>query len=178
MLAYDITETEYVLLCAMYYRNLDEEMPNLISIYARKWGVTSGLRQLMYPDEKKLELVKKGLLEQIDDRFILTDKFLDLFVLELVAGNELIDLYPSFVVINGINTPLKTSSRMELRKKYWEAIGGHRKEHAEVIKDVKYGIANNLINMNITKFIESEFWRDIRKLRIEEKTSSIIPEDF
>ena len=39
MILHDIKEDEYVLLCCMYYRNLDEEVPTLIKRYSEKWGV-------------------------------------------------------------------------------------------------------------------------------------------
>ncbi len=178
MIDNDINEKEYVLLLSMYYMNLDEDIPKLVTKFAKKWGVILNLKQTMFPIEVKEKLVPKGYLEKVGEKYALTDKFLDLFVGEFIAGQELIEEYPSFAVINNSNIPLKTESRMLLRELYWKTINGVRIEHEEVMKDVQYGIQQNLINQNIRKFIESEFWRDIRKLRLESITTTTIADDF
>lgn len=169
----DITEKEYVLLSTMYYRLFDEELPKLIKQYAEKYGEEINGKKTMFGIDIKKRLVEKGMLYKDGINYQLTDKFLDLFVVEIIAGNELIDIYPSFITVNNVRIPLKTESRIELRKLYWQEIGGVRTEHTEVIKDVKYGVNHELLNMNIRKFIESNFWRDIRKLRLKEQQDLI-----
>lgn len=168
----NITETEYILLASMYFKNLDEDVPPLINGYAQKWGVVEQGKRLMYSSEIKEPLVKKGYLAKTQNGFELTDKFLDLFVVEVLAGNELIDNYPAFAIINNVQIPLKTTGRMALRKLYWECIGGDRAEHIEVMRDVWFGKKNNMLNMNVVKFIEAEFWRDLRVLRLD-KTQEV-----
>ena len=122
MLDNDINETEYVLLLSMYYKNIDEDIPTLIKRYAEKWGIINETgKPQMFPDDIKERLVNKNLLH-FTGKYELTNKFLDLFVNELIAGNELIDNYPVFIIINNVKIPLKTSNRIELRNKYrdWE----------------------------------------------------------
>lgn len=178
MLDIGINETEYILLLSMYYRNLDEEVPELIKRYAKVHGVFLNGKWQMFSDAHKDNLVIKGYLVKNGERFELSDKFLDLFVTELVAGNELIDNYPAFATINGIRIPLKTSNRSELRKLYWSLIGGLRSEHDEVRQDVRYGKKEGLLNMSINNFIQSESWRDLRQMRKEDAVNNIELEDF
>ena len=114
MLDNDINETEYVLLLSMYYKNIDEDIPTLIKRYAEKWGIINETgKPQMFPDDIKERLVNKNLLH-FTGKYELTNKFLDLFVNELIAGNELIDNYPVFIIINNVKIPLKTSNRIEL----------------------------------------------------------------
>ena len=179
MLDNHIDETEYILLMCMYYKNIDEDVPPLIKRYAEKFGFRIDGKLQMFSTHRKLKLVEKGFLQEIDrEKFQLTDMFLDLFVTEVIAGNEMIDYYPSFITINNIKIPLKTSGRMELRKMYWTAIGGQRSEHEQVRLDIRYGKKEELLNMNITKFIEAEFWRDLREMRKDESNNNIMPDDF
>jgi hypothetical protein len=179
MLDNGIDETEYLLLMCMYYKNIDEDIPPLIKKYAERYGVQIDGKWQMFSVHRKDKLVEKGFLIEIGyEKFQLTDMFLDLFVTEVIAGNEMIDYYPSYIKINGSNIPLKTSNRMELRKMYWNAIGGQRSEHEQVRLDIRYGKKEELLNMNITKFIEAEFWRDLREMRKDESNNNIIPDDF
>lgn len=178
MLDNNINEKEYVLLLSMYYMNIDDDVPKLVTRYAKKWGVVINLKPAMYPREVKEGLVMKGMLDRAEDKYILSDKFLDLFVNDYIAGQEVIDEYPGFATINGVRIPLKTESRIVLRELYWKTINGLRKEHEEVMKDIQYGIQEGMLNQNIRKFIEAEYYRDLRKLRVESLNSTTIADDF
>lgn len=179
MLDNHINETEYILLLSMYYRNLDEEIPPLIKRYAERYGIQLEGKWHMFSPSVKHPLVSKGYLIEIGtDKFQLTDMFLDLFVTEIIAGNELIDYYPSHIMIDNKKIPLKTTNRMELRKMYWSAIGGLRTEHEQVRLDVRYGKRHELLNMSINNFIQSEGWRDLRQMRLEGEANNIIADDF
>lgn len=178
MVKNNIKDNEFFILMSLYYYNLDKEIPALIKKYSDKYGVEENFKRTMYSKEEKEKLVEKGFLENTGNGYTLTDKFLDLFVTEYIAGTEIIDTYPGFTIINHQKIPLKTTNRAELRKLYWEAINGNRYEHLEVLKDVEYGITNKMLNMNIEKFISSEFWKDIRKERKIVNESHLIKKDL
>ena len=98
--------------------------------------------------------------------YVLTDKFLDIFVDKYIAGNEIWNLYPSIVQSGGRTFPLSLMDKNEFRELYFNAINGSRLEHEEVMKDLTYGIEQSLIKGKIDMFVKSEFWLELRKLRL------------
>lgn len=165
-----ITEKEYTILLCMYYASRDKAMSQVMKRYAEMRGEYVNGSWKMSTDREKAPLIERGYLGRTEEgSYFLTDSFLELFVDEQVAGNEFLNGYPAFLVINNVNVPIKTGNRQMLRRAYWNAIGGKRSEHEEVIKDMNYGYQNSLINMSVDKFIGAEYWLEFRTLRLAEK---------
>lgn len=128
------------------------------------------------------DLINRGFLVTTKTGFKLGEKYLDVYINIDRAVDEIFEIYPVFVYSDkGVPIPLITMDKKVFREIYLSKIMGNNEEHKEVIKDLKFGIQNNLINMGINKFLVSEFWKSIRKIRIESidtKEETIDYKDF
>jgi len=125
---------------------------------------------------QRQRVIELGYMKKDDsvehDAYFLTPKFLNFYVDEYTCGNELWDLYPAFVKIDGKNAPLMKADKAGLRGQYFNIIGGLKSEHEEVILDTKFGIDNNMISIKIVDYVRSEFWSKIRPIRLGDKTAT------
>lgn len=117
------------------------------------------------------DLIAKGFISRVTNNgnvndFILNDSFKRIFIDKHVATDELLDLYPSFMVDNGKKMPLTLWDKFELMNTYAQRIGHDLAEHQEVLKDLQYAVDNSLIKYKIESFVRSEQWKHIRKLRL------------
>lgn len=125
-------------------------------------------------DNEKVDLINREfLIETTDGKYKVSDKFKDLYYDKFEGGNELFELYPGFIKTNNGMIPATAMDIIEFRVLYWNKINGSRREHEEVMKDVRYAIEHNLLRFGIEKFLKSEYWRKIRKLRLSDDSTLI-----
>lgn len=180
----DLTPDEFLFLYTLYFTHYihKETGKSIIKRYTEKFGVDENGTKKMMPESLKQSLINKGYLQRTEgtgsNQYMLSPKFTDNFIDEYTAGEEFYDLYPAMVKIQGVSIPLKTARRAEIRSLYFIAIKGDAEEHKKVLEDIQYGIDNELINMKIINFVESEFWRELRKMRGGNKKIITETDDF
>ena len=155
--------SEQQLLLLMYIK---DQRRDLIAKYKKAFPIIGGS---MISDEAVKDLVDKGFLVSLGKGYTISEKFLDLYVTSEVAVDEIYALYPAFVLSDqGTNLPLTAMDKNEFKDMYIPKIMGSVKEHNEVIKDIQYGVDENLIKIGINKFLTSEGWKPLRELRRKE----------
>lgn len=157
---HNLTQSQFLLLHLMYKKKFE-----LIKRYRECYPTDNGS---MLGKNLTNDLITRGFLIKVDSSYKLGDIFLDIYIDEFTAGNEIWELYPKFIIINGTNIPLTTMDKNLFRKIYIDKILYNREEHLEVVKDIEYGNKNELINLGIDKFINSEFWKVLREKRIND----------
>lgn len=107
------------------------------------------------------------------DQLILTSKFVDLmFISSGDAFEEVLELYPPTVTINGKGFMLKACDLEECSKAYLKAIKNSNRKHQEVLECIKYGVEKGLINTKIDKFVSGRLWEDLRKMKEKDGNST------
>lgn len=157
----NLTQSQFLLLHLLYKKRLD-----LIKLYKSNFPADD---DSMIGKTLLEDLINRKFLNRTNVGYELGDDFLDIYIDVHTAGNEIWDLYPKFIVINEVNIPLTTMDKNLFRKIYIDKILYNRQEHKEVVKDINYGKVKNLINVGIDKFVNSEFWLNIRSLRLEDE---------
>lgn len=173
IIANQITPTQYLLLHLLKESRLD-----LIKRYKEGFPTEDGT---MIPKEEIKELVDKGFIIKDGKKFMLAIKVHDLFVTPEKAVDEIYDIYPAFLESDkGVSIPMNSMDKEVFKNIYIPKIMGNVKEHQEVLKDIEYGLEHNLLRMGINKFLTSEQWKGIRKLRVQENKTlpTQIDEDF
>ena len=88
-----------------------------------------------------------------------TPKFTQsLFIEDDVAGRELFDAYPQFILINNQRVVAKSCNKDEYMKRYGMKIGYDAVMHAGVLKSLEWAKTKNLVNFSIKNFIDGEMW--------------------
>jgi len=126
------------------------------------------------------DLLSKGFVIKVDSNgnvndYLLGNTFKSIFIDKHIATDELLNLYPPYMIDNGKKMPLTMWDKYELMNTYAQRIGHSVEEHEEILKDLQYAIDNNLIRYKIESFVRSEQWTHIRKLRLN--TNVTILED-
>ena len=86
-------------------------------------------------------------------------------------GQELLDTYPVFGNINGVNIPIKTISRHfnsleDAFRFYGKTIKYNKELHNHIIELVKWASENtNILNCSFSSFIINHFWETLEALR-------------
>lgn len=153
----DLTQTQLLLLFLVYKNRAD-----LILKYKQKFPAEDGT---MIGKRWLQDLFDKGFLIKEDTGIKVTPKFKQLFCNKIDVAEELLLAYPSTLEIEGKIVPLTAIDTITVADLYIEKILDNRLEHEEVLKDIQYGITNNLINLSLKKFILSKYWLGIRKIR-------------
>lgn len=160
----NLTQDQYLLLHLLYDNRVD-----LIRKYKTSFpsGENSMISRTLVDD-----LITREFLVKTDKGFKLGDKFKEIFVTPELAVDEFYDIYPAFVESDkGVSIPLISMDKKYFQELYIPKIFGNHKEHQEVIEDIEYGKMNNLITMGIKKFLTSDQWKALRKLRKQENTT-------
>lgn len=157
LIEHKLTQSQYLLLQLLYERRVD-----LIRKYKKAFPIENGK---MISDYLLDDLFKRGYLTRTETGIKLGNKFYDAFVDIHKATDEIYDLYPAFINNNGIDIPLIAMDKRVFREIYIKKINGSLREHEEIKKDIQYAIDNNLIKTGLNKFLTSELWKAIRKLR-------------
>lgn len=161
-----LTQPQFLLLHLLYKNKKD-----LIKKYKQTFPTDDnsmiGIRALN-------DLIDRKFVIKTDKGYTLGELFLDVYIDEYTAGDEIWELYPKFIIIKEVNIPLTTMDKNLFRKIYIDKILYNREEHLEVVKDIQYGKEKQLINLGIDKFLNSEFWKTIREQRLaDDKHESI-----
>lgn len=153
-----VTQGQFLLLYLAYKKRMD-----LILKYKQTYPADDGT---MIGKRWIDDLVDRGWLIKLEDNYQVSTKFKEIFCNKIDVTEELYSIYPSTTEINGTIVPLTAIDSVQIANLYSEAILDSIKEHEEVIKDIKFGIANNMINLSILKFVQSKYWLAIRKKRV------------
>jgi hypothetical protein len=168
----NITQTQLLFLILAYKRRID-----LVKKYKTMFPTDDNS---MIGDYYINDLIKKELLIPNGDGFKLGDKFLSIYINKHTATEEIFDIYPNSIEIDGSFAPLTVMDRNVFANLYEIAIQSSYLEHLEVIKDINYGIENRKLNLKIENFLKSKYWLNLRKERllnnIQDKVK--LPKDF
>lgn len=166
-----ITQEQYLLLHLLKDKRMD-----LIKQYKQTFPTEEGT---MLTKNLIDDLISREFLVKTKTGFKLGDKFIKIFTTGEVATDEIYDIYPAFIESEkGVSIPLISMDKKVFKELYIPKIYGNVEEHKEVLADIKYGVENNLIKMGINKFLTSEQWKVLRKLREQKNiTMSDIHDD-
>lgn len=174
LIEHDLTQDQLLFLMLLYYNRVD-----LIKKYKKNFPNDEGTMISVYLINK---LEEKEFIKRTENGLFLGDKFIDIFVDERVATDEIYDAYPVFAVSDkGVNIPLKSMDKRIFREIYIGKIQGSIKEHKEVLKDIAYAVENDMLKMGLNKFLVAEHWKSIRTIRSKDKvqkSSEQLYEDF
>jgi hypothetical protein len=166
LIEHDLTQGQYLLLHLIHKKRSD-----LIKKYKEKFPSDDGTMIGMYFIK---DLVVKGfLIEDKINGFVLTKKFLEIFINKHTACDEIYDIYPTYTNLNGVNIPLTSMDRNVFANLYDKAIQSSILEHLEIVEDIKFGIEQNLLNLGLDKFVKSQYWLAIRKKRLEQDGNKV-----
>ncbi len=163
-----LTQAQFLFLYLIYRKKYE-----CIKVY--KAAIPTG-DDTMIGVPAKDDLIKRGFIAQLNDEgradsYEITDKFLKLFLKDVhEASNQFWDKYPGFIKINGVNTPLTNMDKYRFALIYGERIDHSVDEHLEVMKDLEFGVRNNLIRSSIENFVKAEGWGKLRPLRLNQST--------
>lgn len=124
----------------------------------------------------KQDLLDRGFIESVGEAgmtadYILGEKFTKLFLKDVFnATEEFVKEYPGFVQIQGKAIPLITMDRYKLANIYGERIDYSVEEHLEVVKDVKFARAKDMLSSSIENFVRGEVWQKIRPIRLNQES--------
>jgi len=152
-----LTQPQFLLLYLMY-----KDRKDLIVKYKQNFPAEDGT---MIGKRWLDDLFARGFLIKEDNKLLVTHTFKELFCNKIDAAEELLQVYPSTTEIQGKIVPLTAIDIITVADLYIEKILDNRLEHEEVLKDIKYGATNNLINLSLKNFILSKYWLGIRKIR-------------
>ena len=169
LIEHKLTQQQFLLMYIIYKRRLDllvaykQAFPSddgtMIGQYMVKDLIDRGFIEIRIniPHLKPYTEFTSNTSEQLSTA-VITNKFLDLFIDRDEAITELLSIYPLYKTIN--------ISEFTLRDLYIDAIVELQDEHNEVIKDIKYAIANYLSFCPIDEFIKSKAWLIYRSKRL------------
>lgn len=159
LVKHDLTQEQLLFLLLVYTKRID-----LIELYKKKFSDNNQ----MISNYLINDLIEKDFLIVTHSGYKLGIPFLDIFVDADIAVDELYKYYPDFYINNnGVSIPLLGWDRNICKNIYIPKIMGNLKEHREILKDIEFGIKHKLLNIGINKFITSEFWKVLRKKRLE-----------
>ena len=173
LIEHELTERQFLFCYCTQKAYKDQSIYRVMGDFTKALGVMQDGRKRFMLDTERTDLITKGYITCEGDgtkasHYHVTDKWLDEFVTEYEAGQQLIAAYPSFIQINGVNVPLKTTDRAVIRSTYTDRIHGDRRKHERVIEALEYGVKHGLVNMNLEKFVLSEFWEDLIEKMVQE----------
>lgn len=153
-----ITEKQLLAMLLAYNNRND-----LIEVYKNAFET----KEILTAKDKEV-LREKGLV-RIDNlgRYVVSNKFKNLYVNKDVATEEVFRIYPPYVKQEGKIIAACVMDRSVFANLYNIAIMSFSEEHQEVLKDIEYGKSHKLLNIGIEKFLKSKYWLDIRKIRLE-----------
>lgn len=163
---YFLTETRITqqqLLFLMFLYKKDQEAEEM---YKKAFPVDDGtlIGQMWIKD-----LERHNYIKIVDNKYEVTEKFRKYFINKAKAYDELVNAYPAFFTNeNNVKIPLVTGDRYEYMSKYGIAIADSDTYHLKVLNLLNYGIKNNLIKMGLSKFIDSQYWIQIEKVKKEQ----------
>lgn len=168
-----LTQSQYLLLHLVY-----KQRPDLIKAYKETFpsGDTTMIGQYYIDDLFRREF----LIKKQDGTIELGEAFLSIFINKHTASEEIFNLYPTHWIKDGVSIPLSAMDRNVFANLYDIAIQSSILEHIEVVKDIKFAIQENLLNIGLDKFVKSKYWQMIRPKRLENviKINTITSRDY
>lgn len=159
-----LTQAEFLLLYLIHKK--DQEY---IDLYKERFPTGDGT---MIGDYNTKRLLKQGWIIEKEKNLEVTEKFKKYLFDDSVSDlnySELLDYYPKFFENKeGTKLPLVLADKFVYNSKYSQKVCYNAAEHNEVLKDLQYGIDNNLINFGIAKFIDSNYWEILRPMRLDD----------
>lgn len=159
-----LTQAQFMM-CYLVYRKRYDLAKQFCSIYPTDDGTFIG-------QSAKEDLIRRNFIIKVDENggeylsnYEVSTAFKKAICDKYEVGNQFWDLYPSIITIKGVNYPLTLMDKFDFRNIYLERIGYDLAEHQEVMKDIQYGKDHGLIKCGIEKFLRSENWNSIRKIR-------------
>jgi hypothetical protein len=174
-----LTQSQFFLLYSIYHakKGVKESKEAIEALKKYKQAFPTGDNYIIGKTFTNDLLIRGFLIKLNEDGTInsyqLGKPFMNSFVDAIQATEEIFEVYPGFIQSNaGVKYPLTLVDRIDIQKTYWKAIKGSQEEHEEVIKDIKYAVANDLPFGKLSTFIASQNWLNIRKVRIDPSTLS------
>lgn len=162
LIEHNLTQSQYLLLHLVYKGRHD-----LIKRYKDKFpsGDTTMIGEYMTDD-----LFKRDFLSRTSSGKVVIGKvFLGIFLNKHTATDEIFDIYPTHFVKDGTHIPLSAMDRNVFANLYDKAILSSMLEHLEVVKDIKFGLEQGLLNIGLDKFLKSKYWLTLRPKRLDYK---------
>jgi hypothetical protein len=104
--------------------------------------------------------------ETFPDHYIPTSSFKELMINETEDDvEELWEIYPPFILINGNKAPGKSTDISVLAKPYSVAIKGSPDKHQEVKEILEWAIEKKVISMGFEKFILGRGWEFFKAMK-------------
>lgn len=165
-----ITQAQFLFLYLLYRKRYD-----LLKDYKNTFPSDDGtvIGKIARNDLLERKFIIKLDEEEKATSYAIGSEFKKIFVDAFEATDELKSKYPAFITNNGVNYPLTLVDTYQLANIYGQRIGYEIAEHEEVLKDLQYGIDNNLIKGKLELFVRSEFWKPLRELRLGTNTKII-----
>jgi hypothetical protein len=102
------------------------------------------------------------------DDLILTDKFAEIMFIDMEAAfEEILELYPDTMLVNGSTVFTKSGDLDKLSDAYHKAIKGSIHEHEKIKAIVSYAKERSLCNMKLDKFLSKGVIDPIKKMMEE-----------
>lgn len=113
------------------------------------------------------DLIKKELLVKVGDRIEIGEKFKAIYMDKHGAADDIYEMYPAVYKENNKLIYLTLMDRNAFASLYEMFIQGSYAEHIEILKDLAYGIKNNMVTMKLEDFLKSKYWLTLRKQRLQ-----------
>lgn len=105
------------------------------------------------------------------DMMEVTDKFTDAVIKHKEAFQEIYDLYPRTIEVDGsIIGPLKMCDLLEMTE-YYNKVVKTKKKHREVVELLKWGLRTRNLICGVEKFVRSQYWKQLREMREENESA-------
>lgn len=171
---HNITQSQFLFLYLLQRKRYD-----LMKIYRDAFPSEDGT---VIGKHLRDDLLTRGFIIKLDEHELATSyqigqAFKAIFIDKFEAATELKDLYPAFAISDNKKFPLTLVDAYEIAPLYGERIGYELAEHEEVKKDLQYGIEQGLVKCKLDKFVKSEFWIPLRKLRMGTAVAVIADEN-
>lgn len=123
-----------------------------------------------FSKEELQDLVDKGFLEQWGKKFKpdsleVTDKFEKKWYGEKYKFNQFEEVYPNKTMIDGKEIAINGYDDPPQMIRLYNSIVKTYKMHNRVMELTEWGRENNLINMNIKKYIASKQWENLKRAK-------------
>lgn len=160
-----ITANQFYLCHLLYQRDLDNARKYLLTSYKTDKGVE---KTLAWKPSEVGDLIDRGYLiktgkgDELGD-YEVTERFYgDYYISEEEAGEQLWEVYPKLLSIDGVFQSTRTCDKDEVLETYYKRIKGSRKKHDYVLlmtarfKDLV--TSREMSGMGIEKWIKGENW--------------------
>lgn len=186
MKEYNLNTEETFVLELLFLASAEENhSEHLYEFYNSKLNILS-LREILMNLQDKGIILKSYVIQKENSIFeprnvAFNKNFLNKYMkFSGELGQELFNVYPHFVTINGItyniaNFAKKFNSEEEFYYSYGKAIGWNYEKHLEIIDLIKWAKDNtNFLNHNICDFVIAKEWNRLDELKNGETNVNII----